>query len=155
LTFCSEIHIAEEAREAGSLAICEDIMSKSMRYAVMDDYSRAVSAVPGLRACLYEDTAVCQSLDTKQAFSDADDFDFSDEEDEPVYLLESRGYKVNTFDTTEDTNIDFQDTKVPAATLLPLILNLLSSPLAFDLPAIDKDLLILMAAYYGNIDRYV
>jgi hypothetical protein len=77
-----------------------------------------------------------------------------DEEDELVYLLESRGYNVDTFDITEDMNMDLQDTKVPAATLLPLILDLLSSPLLFDLPAIDKDLLILMAAHHGNINRY-
>jgi hypothetical protein len=68
LDILSEVHIAEEAREAGSLGICEDIMSKPMRYAVVNDYSRTISAIPGLRACLYEDTAIYESLDTKQAF---------------------------------------------------------------------------------------
>jgi hypothetical protein len=34
------------------------------------------------------------------------------------------------------------------------MLDLLSSPLPVDLPAINKDLLILMAAYYGDIDRF-
>lgn len=52
-------------------------------------------------------------------------------------------------------NIDVYDTKVPATTISPLALELLASPLPFDLPAVDKDLLILMAAYYGDIDRYV
>jgi hypothetical protein len=51
-------------------------------------------------------------------------------------------------------NIDIHGTEVPAATISPLMLDLLSSPLPFDLPAVNKDLLILMAAYYGNIDRY-
>jgi hypothetical protein len=32
---------------------------------------------------------------------------------------------------------------------------LLSAPLAVHLPTVDKDLLILMAAYNGDIDRYV
>jgi hypothetical protein len=51
-------------------------------------------------------------------------------------------------------NIDLYDTKVPATIISPLILDLLSSPLPLDLPAINEDLLILMATYYDDINRY-
>jgi hypothetical protein len=88
--------------------------------------------------------------------SHADDFDLEDEDEdeEPFYFIESRGYNIHTFDITEDMNIDIHNTEVPDATISPLLLDLLSSPLPFDLPAINKNLLILMAAYYGDIDRY-
>jgi hypothetical protein len=37
LDILPEVHIAEEAREAGNSTIYEDLMSKPVRYAVMND----------------------------------------------------------------------------------------------------------------------
>lgn len=141
------MHIAEEAREAANMAIYDSIISKPVRYAVRNDYTRTVSAAPESGRL---------SLDQQQAMSYSDDFDLSDEDEdeEPSYFIDSRGYNINAFDITEDMNIDINDTEAPATTITPLLLDLLSSPLPFDLPVVNKDLLILMAAYYGDIDRY-
>ncbi|KAH0363046.1 hypothetical protein KCU65_g7674, partial [Aureobasidium melanogenum] len=149
-----EVHIAEEARDCGNTAIFEHIMSQPVRYAVMDDYNRTISATPRAGACLNGDTAVRRSLAIKQKARIADDVDNSDLDDngEPFYILELRGYQTNTFDITEDMSIDLYDSEHQAAT--PILLGLLSLPLPMDLPAVDKDLLILVAAYYGDIDRY-
>jgi hypothetical protein len=81
LDILPEVHIAEEAREAGNLAIYQDIMSKSVRYAVMNDYTRTISTNSRPGACLNGDTAVYSSLEKKQAFFDVDDFEFSDEDE--------------------------------------------------------------------------
>lgn len=155
LDILPEVHIAEEARSAGSMVIYNDIMAKPVRYAVMHDYTRTISPTPRFGAALNDDTAVCSSLAIKQEVRFADDLELSDEEDEPLYLMECRGYDENTFNITEDMNIDIHDTGATAAAVIsPSLLDLLSSPLPFDLPAINKDLLILIAAYHGNIDRY-
>lgn len=73
--------------------------------------------------------------------------------------MASIGFEANTFDITEDMNIDgMSDTGVacePAKPTSPVVLGLLTAPLPFDIPTIDKDLLILMAAYYGDVDKYV
>lgn len=150
-----EVHVAEEARESGNMAIYEAIMSKPVRYAAMDDYARTVSPTPRPGACLNGDTAICASLAKKQAFSYADDMDdVLDEWEEPFYFVESRGYEINTFNITEDMNIDDHRVNTPYTTPSPLVLELLSSPLPFDLPTLHKNLLILMSAYYGDVDRY-
>jgi hypothetical protein len=83
LEILPEVHIAEEAREARDLAIYEDIMSKPVRYAIMDDHNHTTSTNPGPGACLNGDTAVYSSLEKKRAFFDADDFDILDEDEEP------------------------------------------------------------------------
>ncbi|KAL6230845.1 hypothetical protein BDW75DRAFT_244474 [Aspergillus navahoensis] len=58
------------------------------------------------------------------------------------------------FDITEDMSIDTDTTPARESSSEDATL-LLYSPLPADLPTVDKDLLILMAAYYGDIDRYV
>lgn len=155
LDILPEVHVAEEACDCGNTAVFEDIMSKPVRYAVMDGYTRTVSATPRPGACLNEDTAVCRFLAIKQEFSIAEDLDvtYIGEDEEPFHLFELPGFKDNTFNITEDMNIDVYGSEPPAAT--PLLLDLLTSPLPCDLLGVDKDLLILMAAYYGDIDRYV
>jgi hypothetical protein len=46
-----------------------------------------------------------------ERFSYADDFEFSDDGDEPFYFVECRGYKIHTFDIAEDINIDIYETQ--------------------------------------------
>jgi hypothetical protein len=55
------------------------------------------------------------------------------------------------FNITEDMNVGEVSSEEPQLNYLP---ELLSQPLPVDLPQGNKDLLILMAAYYGNIERY-
>ncbi|KAL4755853.1 uncharacterized protein BDW70DRAFT_165053 [Aspergillus foveolatus] len=58
------------------------------------------------------------------------------------------------FDITEDRCIDTDGIKPLARPVDPQAIELLYTPLSPDLPTVDKDLLILMAAWSGNIDRY-
>lgn len=88
LDILPEVHIAEEARDCENTAIYEDIMSTPVRYAVMDDYTRTISATLRAGACLNGDTAICRSLATKQAFFRAADMDDSDEDIELFYFTE-------------------------------------------------------------------
>ena len=129
-----EVHIAEEAREAGSLEIFNDIMAKKPRYEVMNDYQRTVNTETPEAAHLNGDTAVRSYLEVKVKF---------DKE------LISKPY----FNITEDMNVDNEWTGSPPDLLEDS--TLLYTPLPQDLPTAQKDLLILMAAYYGDIDRYV
>ncbi|GAB7356618.1 hypothetical protein MBLNU459_g7340t1 [Dothideomycetes sp. NU459] len=161
LDILPDVHIAEEARECGSIDIYNHIMSQPVRYDMMNDYLRTVAVVPSPGACLNGDTAVCRSLDIKQQFTSAEEPESFDENGDPLYLWGpyiSEGFKKNTFDITEDMNIEEMSRsrveRPPPAPTSPLILDLLSAPLPSDLPTVDKDLLILMAAYYGNIERY-
>jgi hypothetical protein len=61
------------------------------------------------------------------------------------------------FDLTEDMNVDEHEsdglTKRTLASRSNL--SLLYEPLPADLPTVQKDVLIQMAAYFGNVDRYV
>jgi hypothetical protein len=66
LDILPKVYIADEAREAGNLPICEDITSKPMRYAVMDDYTRTIFATPRSGACLNGTTAAYRSLESKR-----------------------------------------------------------------------------------------
>jgi hypothetical protein len=59
------------------------------------------------------------------------------------------------FDITEDWCLDAEGTLPGARAVDPKAVQLLCEPLPADLPTVDKDLLILMAAWSGNIDRYV
>lgn len=68
-----------------------------------------------------------------------------------VFLALDFGFHETTFNITEDMNVGEVDSEDPQLNYLP---ELLSRPLPVDLPQGNKDLLILMAAYYGNIDRY-
>ncbi|KAH8429506.1 uncharacterized protein LDX57_007168 [Aspergillus melleus] len=135
-----ESHIAEEARDNQQWPIYEDIMRASIRYNAMDDYSRTVYSQP-IVGHLNGDTAVRSYLDIKTKFRKP----------------ESKGSygpfrRTSYFDIAEDDRVDELSTKPPRVT--EDVTPLLYTPLPVDLPTMNKDLLILMAAYYGDIDRY-
>lgn len=151
LNILPEVHIAEEAREnkATGHAIYDLIMASPCRYEVMNDYTRTINekqATP--LAQLNGDTAVRALLDFKQL---------------PRRYHHS---PIRYFDITEDMGMDEFDSNelVRSWAVAPLLYDtleldfsrtaLLYNPLPFDLPTIQKDLLILMAAYSGNVDRY-
>ncbi|KAI9778947.1 MAG: hypothetical protein M1816_003795 [Peltula sp. TS41687] len=138
-----EVHVAGEARDNGNLAIFDAIMAASTKYAVMNDYTRTVDMDQPAVAHLNGDTAVRSYLDIRQRHTKPD----------PGSLNHfSLGYKTHYFDITEDHRIDEADLDKPVPT--EDVTPLLYTPLPADLPQVNKDLLILMAAYDGNIDRY-
>jgi len=133
--------IAEEAREAGrasegSRQIFEHIMVAPVRYSVMNDYELAINQDnPRPGAFLNADTAVRETLTVRKKYVD----NFC-----------SREY----FNITEDWNIAETTVERTPAKLTDDETALLVLPLPTDLPSMRKDLLILVAAYEGNLDRY-
>lgn len=139
-----DVSICEEAREGlseGSRAIYNHIMSQPVRYAIMDDYERSVNeADPKPGAHLNGDTATRSCLSVTQ---DVGSFGV--------------GRWVNHyFDLTEDANVGEEFSEQSFVPKFPVEhAQLLYLPLPRDMPTTNKDVLILMAAYEGNVDRYV
>ncbi|KAK0649925.1 hypothetical protein B0T16DRAFT_457287 [Cercophora newfieldiana] len=167
LDILPEVAIAEEARAAGSTDIFADIMAHPVRYRVFNDYTRAInSSNPAAPAYLNGDTAVRDRLDVKQAFEqprgqrDPDDPAVEDWQDDKRLKSWELGFRPQTFDITEDQSIDEHATfdrlwrEEPLRPFEVPMANLLVQPLPPDLPEGEKGLLILMAAYNGDIDRY-
>lgn len=175
-----DVSIAEEARDnqlrqPRSSEIFESIMKQPIRWLVMDDYRRSVdqdSPLPA-RYGLNGDTAVRSTLDHKRLFENPD---FYSRYGDGVYYCSSIGNDANPayFNITEDCSIDEyegrkDDQKAgdsidfpknwpdhrPVPWTTPEMHQLLWNPLPIDLPEGNKDILILMAAYYGDLDRYV
>ncbi|KXJ93529.1 hypothetical protein Micbo1qcDRAFT_161542, partial [Microdochium bolleyi] len=134
--------IAEEARESpheGSRVIFDTIMASPARYAVMDDYNLTVtldSPAPG--AVLNADTAVLSTLSAGYSFA------------KDIHRAAPQYY----FNITEDLGLGLERRDPKRAALAPHEAALLTQPLPRDLPTMRKDLLILVAAYEGNVDRY-
>ncbi|GIK07218.1 hypothetical protein Aspvir_002875 [Aspergillus viridinutans] len=121
-----EAHIAEEARENKQWEIYEAIMAADLRYNATDDYTRTVFPKPAPTTGGDEDWSIFDILN-----------------------IRDRGI----FDITEDDRID-KFTSEPLPPQKDDVSHLLYTPLPADLPTMNKDLLILMATYYGNIERY-
>lgn len=136
LDLLPEAHIAEEARDNGSNAIFEMIMASPVRYRVMNDYTRTVNLENPPIGGMNGDTAVRSFLERKQKHSG---------------LANRPALKDLLWNITEDMNADEFDSEQPPT---QDVSEFLYTPLPFDLPNIDKDLLILMAAWNGNVDRY-
>ncbi|KAK2598275.1 hypothetical protein N8I77_011699 [Diaporthe amygdali] len=179
LDLLPDIAIAEEARDSvtrsrshrcdegrsndGSQDIFHQIVRHPVRWQVMDDYMGRVDldCPRPARYGINGDTAVFSTLELRRDFrrlrplsrfnSDKTRLDHPyviDEELAPCY-----------FNITEDWNVDehasaFGDAQGSDCLTSDEMTELLWSPLPVDLPWGNKDLLILMAAYYGNVDRY-
>jgi hypothetical protein len=156
-----EVHVAEEARDNGNLTMFQDIMAVPARYSVMDDYDRTVNIDGPRVAFLNGDTAVRSTLEHKRKVqlpivdSFLEDLGMGDSSDTEAVDVVQR-FKPGYFNITEDGHIDTYDGYLGTTTgsVPDLISRLLHSPLPQDLPAGNKDVLILMAAYYGDVDRY-
>jgi len=142
LDLLPDISIAEEARDAyetgggeGCDEIFKMIVDSPVRFAIMDDYTRTVNLEnPHPGAFLNGDSQVCSSL-LAGAQEDVD----------PTFRWH------DALDITEDGGVARPEIARP---LRPDEIKLLQMPLPADLPTTNKDLLILMAAYEGNVDRY-
>ncbi|KAJ5167055.1 uncharacterized protein N7482_005836 [Penicillium canariense] len=141
LNLLPEVSIAEEARDNMQLsgAIFEEIISSPVRYKVLDDYAR-IAHEPRAGAYLNGDTCVRSNLEFRQPV-------------ENIWLLTEHLEDVN-FDIAEDYAIGETASGTVNPALRPDEIQLLHTPLPLDLPTVNKDLLILMAAYEGNVDRY-
>jgi hypothetical protein len=136
------VHIAEEARDNGSTEIFDSIMSKPVKYSVMNDYDRTVEEENPPVASLNGDTAIRSTLDIKQKYEIPGTV---------FYFGRADGFRAKYFNITEDTSIDEEELEyVQSGSATPYLYR----PLPSELPHINKDLLILLAAYYGDIDRY-
>ncbi|KAL0944939.1 uncharacterized protein CTRU02_202826 [Colletotrichum truncatum] len=139
LDLLPDVTIAEEARESGTdggRLIYEAIMSSPCRYPVMDDDIRTIQL----------------DVQLPPAFSNGDT--------EVRLALFYRPYTPQTFIETHpgiEEDMHIGEEYVPGE--LGGMLNdeeakLLHQPLPQDLPTVRKELLICMAAFEGNIDRY-
>ncbi|KAH6679950.1 hypothetical protein F5X68DRAFT_244879 [Plectosphaerella plurivora] len=160
LALLPDISIAEEARDnqanPGSRLILEAILKEPVKWLVMNDYTRTVSADAPLpaRFGLNGDTAVRSTLDIKRSLGELGGFwTFGDR----GYLALSGGspfVSSLSFNITEDWNIDAEYGACEDAGTDAEMATLLWNPLPDHLPEGNKDVLILMAAYHGDIDRY-
>jgi len=144
LNILPDVHIAEEARDnipeglegqCGQSTIYNLIMSSEKKFDIMNDYSCTVNSDNRKTAFLNGDTAVVSWLKLRRNLRDMSS------SNKPAY-----------FNLCEDEDVDeFETDAMPSVEgLIPLFYN----PLPVDLPTTNKDILILMAAYHGNVDRY-
>ncbi|KAL7796742.1 hypothetical protein V8C37DRAFT_408228 [Trichoderma ceciliae] len=165
-----EVTIAEEARASGSQAIFDHIMSHNPLFRIMDDYTRAISFSNPRISSLNGDTAFRSSLDLKQRFiiprgQEQDPFgsvydgEECDKESDSSWgdrgldsLFPEPGFRENMFNITEDMNIDEAESEEEAEP--DFMADYLIQPLPYNLPPGNKDVLILMVAYTGNVDRW-
>jgi hypothetical protein len=140
LDLLPEVHIAEEARDNKHMDIFKAIMENNIKYSTMDDYTRTIFPDHPHLAYLNGDTAVRSTLEIKQ------------EPNQPYLKSGFLGLNELPFDITEDLSVGTSQMKRPE--IPEDVVALLYTPLPSDLPSIDKDIIILMAAYHGDIDRY-
>lgn len=142
-----EVHVAAEARDNGSTSIFNSIMSSPIRYEVMNDYTLTINLTcPRPGAHLNGDTATCSwLLYSKQKLVGPQQSLFMED-------VRTEQHKQLYYNITEDMSIDEQDSPLKPHSKDEI--SLMYSPLPADLPVIEKDHLILMAAYYGDVDRY-
>jgi len=165
LDILPEVAIAEEARESGpSDDIYNLIMAAPARYTVMNDLDRTLDLEHPKPGHLNGNTAIRALLDNKQEFdrpygrmageegdSEPDD---EDEDEWPIWVVYPYpGFNREVYNITEDWNIDLFTTE-RSREIAPEAVSLLYSPLPVDLPTCDKEGLVLVAAYNGDIDRY-
>lgn len=148
-----EVAIAEEARESytdGGKAIYNTIMAAPTRYQVMNDYTRSVvlaaSYANTAPSFLNGDSIVYRIIDEQAAVaSDSNKGWYNQWRDlsHREFITETGG--ITLADATWREVSKLSDNEIA----------LLYSPLPRDLPTMNKHLLIDMAAYNGDVDRYV
>ncbi|THX56761.1 hypothetical protein D6D11_03400 [Aureobasidium pullulans] len=146
LDILPEVGIAEEARENGSEAIYSAIVKQPVKYAVFNDYSNSLVLENPPISPMNGNTCVTTLLESKQSFKRP--------RAKSILKSDINGFESRLFDICEDMSVDVKRSE-PRLVDQSVVVPLLYSPLPADLPTVDKDMLILSAAYHGNIDRYV
>ncbi|OKP13089.1 hypothetical protein PENSUB_1189 [Penicillium subrubescens] len=136
LDLLPDVAIAEVARDnlASGQAIYESIIASPTRWNCMDDYNRCLHSPLRPGAQLNGDTCVRSMLDKTLPLGNCS------------CLILPRP----TFDITEDWCLDADGTLPWARAVDPKAVQLFCEPLPADLPTVDKDLFILMAAWSGK-----
>ncbi|KLU91338.1 hypothetical protein MAPG_09859 [Magnaporthiopsis poae ATCC 64411] len=181
LDLLPDVSIAEEARDnlarndGRSQPIFDSIVAQPVRWTIMNDYTRTIredDPVPAQYG-LNGDTAVWSTLGFSRGFlrqSWLDHVDIDTQELSPGWNFLGHALAPHYFNITEDWSIGEVTTRSfngrsphqyasagEELTLLPnndAMASFLWNPLPRDLPAGNKDVLVLMAAYHGDIDRY-
>lgn len=180
LDLLPDVSIAEEARDSvmrhrsqggdedrnsnASQDIFNQIVSQPVRWQVMNDYTRSIDMEsPKPAKCgLNGDTAVFSTLELRRHFRQlrlSSRFGIRDKTFlDPPYFVDDE-LAPCYFNITEDWNVDeytsrSENTQDSDQLLSEEMEELLWNPLPVDLPWGNKDLLVLMAAYYGDVDRY-
>ncbi|KAM0486389.1 hypothetical protein ACHAP7_002189 [Fusarium lateritium] len=132
-----DVAISEEARDnlPGSKDIYDMVMKAPILYRAMDDYKLCLLENPEPLVFLNSDTCVQSTLDQRQ----------------PV----SHELFPPPFDITEDWCLGAEGIRSEARVMPHDTISLLHTSLPRHLPTVDKDILILMAAFTGNVDRYM
>ncbi|KAI0424369.1 hypothetical protein F5Y09DRAFT_324560 [Xylaria sp. FL1042] len=131
-----DVSIAEEARESGTDGgdrIYDSIMNAPVRYAIMNDFGPSINLENRQPAFLNGDTVVHWLLEYRSVTPWKPNYRFPDIE--------------------EDMHADKEACNLTVE-LNEADIELLYTPLPQDLPTVKKTLLIQMAAFEGNIDRY-
>lgn len=147
-----DVSIAEEARESrtdGGKAIYDTIMSTPGRYQVMNDYTRSVilaaSHATMPPAFLNGDSIVRRTIDEQGLVHSDRNRCWRNRWkalSQREFITEAGGISLKDRVREEPTHLTDDE------------IALLYSPLPRDLPTMNKNLLIKMAAYNGDIDRY-
>jgi hypothetical protein len=143
LNILPEVSIAEEARDnaskPGSKAIFDHIMSQPACYAILDDYAMVANLKnPRAPAFMNGDTAVRSLLDIR------------------ISVDKIKAWRPEYFDIVEDYFIAETSSELTHEDFQALEhVDMMYTPLPLHLPTVTKDPLILMAAYEGNLDRYI
>lgn len=147
LDLLPEVNIAAEALDSGFLDIYNEIVQSRVCYTVMNDYDRSMHEQPLIGSRLNDDTATRSLLFMRRKHEAP-----SGPSQKPLSTRDVY------FNITEDYCFDAEledDISAPVSTSRASIAaKLLYLPLPADLPLCNKDILILAAAYYGDIDRY-
>ncbi|TQV92267.1 hypothetical protein IF1G_08785 [Cordyceps javanica] len=149
LDLVPEVSVAEEARESlapGAKTIYHKIMSAPYRYAILDDYHRSINiSNPPCPAYLNGDTNVRHMLSCyPHSELQLDSKSGCNVNFDPLPCITETEYIRRDNVSEEDTLVQLRDDEV----------ELLYAPLPQDLPTVNKTLLIHMAAYHGDMDRY-
>ncbi|KAL8393758.1 hypothetical protein RB595_003488 [Gaeumannomyces hyphopodioides] len=180
LNLLPDVSIAEEARDnlatndGRSQDIFDFIVAQPIRWTIMNDYTRTIredNPVPAQHG-LNGDTAVRSILAYSRSFLNRmwlGEMDLDCTRLSPSWNFLGHALAPHYFNITEDWSIGevttlaleshhreyaAPDEEVVLRPKNDAMLSLLWNPLSRDLPAGDKDVLILMAAYHGDIDRY-
>jgi hypothetical protein len=143
-----EAHIAEEARDNNNPDIFNAITSQPVKFTVFNDYTRTYTPCSPHPSLINGGTCVRSMLEVKQRYTTP----------WPVKSNASSwyrrdGFRERYFDITEDMSIDTYSVSAPKINQF-IVVPLLYNPLPADLSTVQKDLLILMTAVQGNIDRH-
>ncbi|CAG8956744.1 hypothetical protein HYFRA_00012288 [Hymenoscyphus fraxineus] len=169
LDLLPDVSMAEEARESkiggeNSRAIYEAIMSAPCRYAVMDDNTRTVNVEYPMSPAFLNGDTTCYS-DLRRMFehrrwvceprSPTDDKEWYESDNGYLGWNIAEDYDIGvTLVRAADYDGDEEDSEDEDPVCTATEVAQLYKPLPLDLPSMEKDLLVLVAAYEGNIDRY-